>query len=499
MSATINDLGPVSATTAGSWRAGGAFLRSLGRLAPAVYLVTALPTVIFLTTLTPPFQAPDETNHFRRAVQILRGEIVGHDIEAPGWSGAQVPKNVGEVAESFSYLIGQPEKKFSAEIMRNTRKIPWNWTDREFNSFANTVIYPPLFYLPAVGTLAAARDLGWGVLDSYLLARLTTGIVAVLIATLAIGLAVNGRALLFVLLSLPMSLYLFASISQDALLIASTALAMSLCSRAAGQDRALNVVERVIVAVLLGGAVAARPPYIFLLSVLLTPIVRSEVRGRTAIWARVRPLLPFAAALAIGLGWIVFGALPSQTPMRAEAGVAMAGQAKFLFWHPAWFPEVLLNTLWSNGVPHFKMFVGNLGWTDTALPPVYYPLAAYTLGLACVLAFFGRGHRLSGRWGLMLVATCVLAWAGVYGILYLTWTTVGADAVDGVQGRYFLPSATLLAVALPAMGSALARSAPPAVARAGRHFSRATWLVLFSMAAVSDLWLPRVVFARYFG
>jgi len=498
MPARVIASGPASASPRAFWRVAGALLPRCERLAPWVYFLTALPTVIFLTTLTPPFQTPDETNHFRRAVQILRGEIVGHDIQAPGWSGGQLPKNVGKVAESFSYLIGHPENKFSPEIMRDTRAVPWNWTDREFTSFANTVIYPPPFYLPAVGALAIARHLGWDVLDSYGLARLTTGIVAVLIATTAIGLAANGRALLFVLLSLPMSLYLFASVSQDALLIACTALAMSLCSRAAGQERPLNAVELAVVAVLLGAATAARPPYVFLLAVLLTPIVRFGVRG-TGTWARFRPMVPVATALAIGFGWIVFGATPSQTPMRLEAGVSIPEQARSMLWHPASFPTALLNTLAGNFRTDFQQSIGVLGWSDTPLSPNYYLLAGCALALAVILAVFGRGRRVTAPWGVLLLAALGLALVSVYATLYLSWTPVGAGYVDGIQGRYFLPAATLLAVALPAFGPVVAGSAPRVVARAGLSLRSVAWLALFAMTMMSDLWLPRVVFARYFG
>ena len=38
-------------------------------------------------------------------------------------------------------------------------------------------------------------------------------------------------------------------------------------------------------------------------------------------------------------------------------------------------------------------------------------------------------------------------------ILYLTWSPVGGPVVNGVQGRYFLPLAMLLAAAAPMLGT----------------------------------------------
>jgi uncharacterized membrane protein len=43
-----------------------------------------------------------------------------------------------------------------------------------------------------------------------------------------------------------------------------------------------------------------------------------------------------------------------------------------------------------------------------------------------------------------MLAAC----AGLGLIQYLTWTIVGAPAIDGLQGRYFLPPALLLGVVL---------------------------------------------------
>src|SRR6185312_16010933 len=53
--------------------------------------------------------------------------------------------------------------------------------------------------------------------------------------------------------------------------------------------------------------------------------------------------------------------------------------------------------------------------------------------------------RRPGRAGALL-AFLALASAGlIFLVQYLTWTAVGDPAVDGVQGRYFLPVALLLA------------------------------------------------------
>ena len=493
---TLTIRGQAGSGSAG--RPGAALARLLawfGSLSPAVYLLGALPTVVFLTVLTPPFQTPDETNHFRREVQLLRGEVVGHDITAPGFSGAWLPKSVDKVAEAFSDLIGHPEARFSPTVMHEAAATPWNWSDRGFSSFANTVIYPPFFYLPSVGALAAARGLGWTPLDAYGLARLVHGILAVGIAALAIGLAGRGRAVLFVILSFPTTLYLFASVSQDALLIASSALATAICSRAADRDRTLTAPERIGVALLFGAIVAARPPYAFLALVLATPLVRCPgPRFRARLWAA----MPALGAFAIAGCWILFGARPAQTPMRLESGVSIPDQVQFCIHHPAAFPAALLNTISDRIGVEVAQAIAVLGWSETLLPPLYYVAAAVALAVAVALSLGGRRGTLSPAWGAALLVAIGLAVGGLHAALYLQWTPVGASFVDGFQGRYLLPASMLLAVALPAFGRAGPPTVPSATGVAARCRT-AAGLALVAFATAGDLWLPHEVFLRYYG
>lgn len=477
------------------WVALAELLAWFGRLSPAVYLLTALPTVLFLTVLVPPFQVPDETNHFRREVHLLRGEVVGHDIAAPGFSGARLPRSVDKVAEAFSYLIGHSDARFSPGVMHEAAATPWNWSDRDFTSFANTVIYPPFFYLPSVAALAAARGLGWNPLDAYGLARLTNGLLAVGIAALAIGRAGRGRAVLFVVLSFPTTLYLFASVSQDGLLIACSALAMALCSHAADLDRPLTTPERIGVALLLGAVVAARPPYVPMVAVLVGPLVRCS---GPRIGARLRAAVPATGALAIAACWVLFGAKPAQTPMRLEAGVSIPDQLLFCLHHPAAFPTALLNTVSDRIGTHVAQAIAVLGWSETLFPPLYYDAAAVALAVAVALSLGGRRGAPSPRRGSALLGAAVLAFIGLHAALYLQWTPVGATFVDGFQGRYLLPAAMLLAVALPAFGGAGPTVLPPAGSFAARCRT-AAGLALWAFAAASHVRLPHEVFLRYYG
>ena len=79
------------------------------------------------------------------------------------------------------------------------------------------------------------------------------------------------------------------------------------------------------------------------------------------------------------------------------------------------------------------------------LPLLAYPLALLMLGSAVLSgsgARFGIGQRL---WWLAIAAGTALL---IETAMYLTGTPLGADYVQGTQGRYFLPLLPLVLLAL---------------------------------------------------
>jgi hypothetical protein len=85
---------------------------------------------------------------------------------------------------------------------------------------------------------------------------------------------------------------------------------------------------------------------------------------------------------------------------------------------------------------------------DVPLPALAHALAAAALLAACV-ADGADPPALSPARRLALAALALAGCGLILAIAYLTANPVGAPRVAGVQGRYFLPLAPLLAFALP--------------------------------------------------
>lgn len=281
------------------------------------------------------------------------------------------------------------------------------------------------------------------------------------------------------MLAVPMALSLAASFNQDCLIIAASALAAALITRC---DDGRRSPAYWAAAVLLALVIMVKPPYLPLAALLLLPLPAAWADVLRAGPARARLLGRVAVMVVVALpalAWTVFiqrGVALPVPRLAYEAGILWPGPRPAVFHGTDTAAQLhvllaapwrMLTLVWHTlRVPgHFRgLFlesIGVLGWLDLRLPKAVY--GAWTLALlaaawADIRLRAGAGARRVAcaawarvRWtevALMVFA----AWAAVEGIFlsqYLTWTSVGMPAVDGPQGRYFLPLFPLFILALP--------------------------------------------------
>ena len=404
------------------------------RLLALLYLLLVLPVTACIGWRNPPFQAADEGSHFLRAMQVAHGGLLA-SRSAAGLIGGRVPAGAVQLTHDFQDLQFQRHVTLDPRRYADAALVPAGPAVEA--SFANTAIYPPVFYAPAALGILAGEAAGQGPLAELRLARLSTACAASLLAALAIAITTAGALPLFWLLSLPMTLSLFGSCSQDAMLIACAALSAAALTRLGpmpARQQAFGFGAWILVAAGVGCLGAAKLPYL-----LLAPI--------PAVWAAsgahrpgcVRLLLLLSLPMAIGLGWLVVGALPVLAP--SDAGRQMAWLAA----HPMRIPGIAALTLQMRGVTLVREFIGVLGWLDVKLPGAFYVPCLLVLAVALAMERWRAAPAwLPGATLAMILASC----AAVFAALYLDWTKVGAAWVDGVQGRYFLPPACFLILLL---------------------------------------------------
>jgi len=404
------------------------FAKGDARLVPA-FILYALLASLLLALDMPPYGNADEVNHFLRADQISRLGLVGERFAEGRNSGGLVAPGIEASALPFEPLKFHPERKATTAMYVEAGRAHWReppvWT-----GFANTSIYPPFLYAPSVVAIWAGKGARLSVIHTLYLARLLTGLASCLLIGAALLVCwrcgQTGAALLiFVLATLPMSLALQNACSQDGLMLGLAALAAALFARersGAGTGRLGGV------AFCLALIAMARPPY---LPLALAPL---------AVPAPWRARLGAGAVIAACcLAWTALAASFAAIDTTAGHGANVRAQLTGLL-DPARDFELVVNTFRVHGGIYLRGFVAGLGWLDVDVPPALLAASYAALALAALAAL-----RRPGRAGALL-AFLALASAGlIFLVQYLTWTAVGDPAVDGVQGRYFLPVALLLA------------------------------------------------------
>lgn len=404
-------------------------------LAP-IYLCLAVLGVSLNAWITPMGMVPDEPNHFLRSLQISEGQQYAIKSSETN-SGGVFSQDVVNDLLTFESLNFHEEKHVTPAMEMASHRYGWGGA-KNFYDISNTAVNPPWVYPGVVLGIWLGKAVHLSLLHTFILARLITGLLSVGMTTFAIALCRRGRLFLTFLASMPMTLHLFGSCSQDAILIASAFLGASLMTR-------LQKVEKprwglIFAIALCFVAFSGKPPTLVFLALPLALV--SPIYFWRWLYASVIPVGVFFTWVLTGVRW----GKPIYNPFP---GVSEAGQMSYVIHHPVAFICTLLNTIRVECVDYLREFVGLLGCLDTHLPHWFYLVSYISLPLLLLVyaprwrGFRGVSLRVSASLVLCLASTVL-----VMTTLYVIWTPVRAPIILGVQGRYFIPVVAFLITAM---------------------------------------------------
>ena len=424
-----------------------------------------------LAFLTPPFSVPDELAHFLRAYHCSQGKLYAHRRD--GHTGDDLPS---ALTETYMAIAGQAANDEHFEIswakIGKAEGIALDPQRRQFTGFANTALYSPVAYLPQSAAIVAARLWGPAPLTMLYLARVANLIVYLLLTSAAVRLAPIQKWTLTLVALLPMSVYLAASLSADAMTLGLSLLVVAVTLRLALRGERPSGRDLAALGVLLVLLALSKQAYIGLaVFFLVIPGKQFSSLGRRWLIAALMIGLP----LAISAAW-TYSLRGLYTP--AFSFVNPQAQLRWILDHPWSYALVLGNAICQ--LDGYSYMIGAFGWLARHLPLWIRNTYWAALGLTAVLDG-GKPLSLSFRARLVGLGTYVFAFAVMTTFVYLSWDRVGLQVIDGIQPRYFLPIVPLLLL-LPRGSAKLAAS----------RFSRAVVPVVAmsvtSIAACVTLW-----------
>ena len=180
------------------------------------WLVTTFLLGLAYIFVVPPFQSPDEVNHFMRIYHISEGRLWG-EVSADGHElGGYLPKDLDYTYQPFNYLPFHKENKITIDtITSHLLKPLLNKSEIEFKSFPNTARYAFTAYLPQVIVFILLKKINCPPLLLMYLGRLAVFLFWVTIVYQAIKRTPVFKEVFMVLAFLPTSMAINTTLSAD--------------------------------------------------------------------------------------------------------------------------------------------------------------------------------------------------------------------------------------------------------------------------------------------
>lgn len=420
--------------------------------------------ILFAFT-NPPLQTPDETEHYLRTYAISMGRL---DFDAdrgypedvsrlmhafPGaWVNAHTSAGVGvdpdteeeQPYNTAGYALKQYGKDGTVQSVADSFAQYLSGQPDEGEPVTEPISFLIFPFLPGALGMALARLLGLGALGCLYAGRLGNLVAYTLLCWLGLRAARKARPAFLCLMLLPMSLYMGASLSYDATLLACYYLMLALLTRPQWTTRTAALYAAACI------FANGTKPYLNLLWVVL-PLLPTKkewkAKGSRLLWAGICA----AGALALTMAVEQYGVQMrfNYGTIARQGGSAVNGgeQLVFILSNPLRYLAVLLGTLYEND--GFLGQLGLFGWKDLPISflSMTGPLVLLAAALLCTAGTEALGRRRLGGLGLF---------AALYGIgamtaMYITYTPVGMVRIVGLQTRYFLPLWLLLVLGVAAL------------------------------------------------
>jgi len=393
-----------------------------------VFLPLAWVLGILYAVVTPPFQVPDEFQHFYRAYQVSEGRLTAYRQD--GRVGGDLPTRLKTFGEQIWGKTFDPTKKIAPGRIWDSRLIPLDPQNQQFFAFGNVSWHSPTNYLPQAIGIAVAREFDAGPMGIFYAGRFANLLSWSLLIYFSLRVIPILRWTFLLLALTPMSLAQAASLSADATVNGICFLFVAVAVRCAMTDAPIRPRELAGLTVC-GAALALAKTAYFPLTLLFLLIPAQRFSGGRRYGLAFCIFMMICAATAIGWSLCTFGA-----ESYSMANVSPHQQLVYMLHHPALMLHMELGMLLA--VPFLSSIIGQLGWHQIKLwlplTATYFAIIFWSTQLGGIVT-----RRFTSRQRLVLALAAVGCWAMVFSLIYLTFTPVGGTSINGLQGRYMIP------------------------------------------------------------
>lgn len=398
-----------------------------------IFLFSSILLCVCWCGLMPSFRVPDEDSHFVRIFGILEGYVV---VPADGrvpipqipvaWQ-QYTPYNMWKHLESANY-----------------------GADRKLWDCVNIALYNPLVYIfQLIGV--SIGSLSRNVWITCLTGRLISSIGCSVMIFYAIKWIPYGKWMLVVVSLCPVALQERASLSADAMTYAAVVLLLAYCMKLSVQEEN-SVRWRQLIPLTVMVLMVSSCKVVYFMAAFLVFLIPSDRFSKRKIGWYYQTLM-IITSVTVAVGWAAYaGRYLSLT----NGGGNSTEKIRWVLHNPLSYIGLMLRTLWKYGALWTNQLTG-----ETLGYPIAFT-AGSTLTLIGVVVlvvtlFCGFREKVQkngalkrdcewnqkiGRRRILLCFVFLMTVILIMSSLYVQWTKGNPEeikAIEGIQGRYFLP------------------------------------------------------------
>ncbi|MFL0163859.1 DUF2142 domain-containing protein [Candidatus Clostridium helianthi] len=394
---------------------------------------------VVLIVFGPPMSVPDEQAHFLNAYSIADGQIFLQ--KSNDQLGKYFPKNVITFAnENGSKFLGIDSPKYNfKDYYYNSYLIAEN-EGKVFYKYFNQNITPISYIFSSLGIfvgkilLPQQYELPFNLL---LFGRIFNFLFYVITIYFAIKITPYYKNTLFLLALMPMSVYLGASVSYDALLIPSAFLLFAYILKLR-ESESILVKDIIIVCSILFILFAVKQAYAhFVLVLLAIPVKSFDNRKR---YYKIIFIAGLVCIIGFALGQIN-NLLAINIGQTVDEKITL--QQQYLNNNIGIMIPLIIRSFMKYKLFYFNGIVGVFGQLDTNIPFTLIIIFAIIL-LWVIIIDSCNAAKISINFKLLGIISLLIFIYFSFRAMYINWTplveSLYGNTITGIQGRYFIPT-----------------------------------------------------------
>ncbi len=403
-----------------------------------IFFVMALFFGTWLSVLTPPFQSPDEINHFYKSVDCSNGHWFGtrtNDQRLGGFINDAVPQ--------YAAIFKDRNLSFSDSVRIKSEQIVWSETTH-FMDFANTAFYMPFAYLPQMIGIKLAQILDNHVFIAFYLARIFNFIAWLLLVFQAIRIIPYGKWLLVGLALLPASLAFHSSCNPDVMVHGMAYLCLAYALRFQAQKSVIPTFHISLIALM--------TLFLTIQKIIFFPFVfLFYFHKKTFYKVLFINILMLVSVYFYNKNTFITFDHYHQSYREGQTlneGVNPTLQLQYIVQNPIQFTKIVLVSFAKGAPSTVAHFVGKYGWEAHYIPA--WEIMLLLIGL-CVLIFYENNILIEKRQKIVLLAIILCFFCGFSVVMYMLWCPVASPILSNIQGRYFIGTAPIIGLIVNAL------------------------------------------------